>query len=75
MQHKQNFSTPFPIQDIILPYFVTANEKQKNYVFAIFRFLMHLREKLNVKQKVELIEEKLRKYFGYWLDVCNRKIE
>lgn len=75
LYHKKNSQTTYPLQDIILPYFVTASEKKSNYFFAIFRFLMQLREKLNIKQKVELLEEKLRQFFGYWLDVCNRKIE
>lgn len=75
LYHKENFARNYPLQDIILPYFVTASEKKSNYVYAIFKFLMQLREKLNVKQKVELIEEKLRKYFKYWLDVCARKLE
>ena len=75
LYHQKNFSTTYPLQDIILPYFVTAAEKKTNYFYLIFRFLMMLREKLNIKQKVELLEEKLRKFFGYWLDVCNRKIE
>lgn len=30
---------------------------------------------MNIGQKVELLEEKLRKYFAYWLDVCNRELE
>lgn len=30
---------------------------------------------LNIKQKVELLEEKLRKNFYYWLDLCSRKIQ
>lgn len=75
LYHKKKFATSYPLQDIILPYFVTAAEKKRNYFFAIFRFLMVLREKLNIKQKVELLEDKLRKFFGYWLGVCDRKIE
>ena len=34
-----------------------------------------MREELNIDQKVELHEEKLRKYFSYWLDVCSERIE
>ena len=30
---------------------------------------------MNIKQKVELLEEKLRRNFYYWLDICSRKIE
>jgi hypothetical protein len=46
-----------------------------NYFYAIYRILVKLRELLNIGQKVELLEEKLRKYFAYWLDVCNSYIE
>lgn len=73
--HKENHKQNYPIQDIILPFFSTVSEKNSNYFYAIYRFLVQLREKLNVKQKVELLEDKLRKYFGYWLDVCSRKIQ
>lgn len=34
-----------------------------------------IQELLNIKQKVELLEEKLRKNFYYWLDLCSRKVE
>jgi arabinogalactan endo-1,4-beta-galactosidase len=30
---------------------------------------------LDIKQKVELLEEKLRSYFAYWLGVCNDNLE
>lgn len=70
-----NNKTTYPIQDIILPFFSTVSEKNSNCFYAIYRFLVQLREKLNVKQKVELVDDKLRKYFGYWLDVCTRKIK
>ena len=34
-----------------------------------------MQEAFNIDQKVELVEEKLRKYFNYWLDLCNRKVK
>ena len=34
-------------------------------------YIFIIKECLNIDQKVELLEEKLRKYFAYWLDVCN----
>ena len=73
--HQQNNKQNYPIQDIILPFFSTVCEKNTNYFYAIYRILIQLREQLNVKQKVELLEDKLRKYFGYWLGVCTRKIQ
>jgi hypothetical protein len=33
-----------------------------------------MKEAFNVNQKVELLEEKLRKYFHYWLELCSRKM-
>ncbi len=32
-------------------------------------------DKFNIKQKVELVEEKIRRNFSYWLDICNQKME
>ena len=58
-------------KDIILLHFATTGGNNSNYFFAIYRFLIKLREMLDIKQKVELMEEKLRSYFEYWLSVCN----
>ncbi len=38
-------------------------------------FLFIFKEALDLDQKVELLEEKLRRYFGYWLEVANRRIQ
>jgi hypothetical protein len=46
-----------------------------NYFYAIYSILIKLRENFNIKQKVELLEERLRKYFYYWLDICSKKIK
>lgn len=32
-------------------------------------------EALDIQQKVELLEEKLRRYFAYWLNHCSDKLE
>ncbi len=39
------------------------------------RVLLAHQKHFNINQKVELLEEKLRKYFSYWLDLCSRKIK
>ncbi|CAD8176209.1 unnamed protein product [Paramecium pentaurelia] len=62
-------------QDIIIPHFAMVGGNNSNYFYAIYRILVKLRELLNIGQKVELLEEKLRKYFAYWLDICNSHIE
>lgn len=61
--------------DLIILHFATTGGNNSNYFYAIYRILIKLREELNIGQKVELHEEKLRKYFSYWLDVCNQRIE
>ena len=62
-------------KDIIISHFASAGGNNSNYFFTIYRILVKLRELFNIKQKVELLEEKIRKNFYYWLDLCSRKIK
>lgn len=59
--HQEKSRNQFP--DIILPHFASTGGNNANYYFAIYRMLNKLRELLDIKQKVELLEEKLRIYF------------
>lgn len=61
--------------DIVIPHFASAGGNNSNYFYTIYRILIKLRELFNIKQKVELLEEKIRKNFYYWLDLCSRKIK
>lgn len=61
-------------RDLTILHFATTGGNNSNYFYAIYRILIKLREELNIGQKVELHEEKIRKYFSYWLDVCNQRI-
>lgn len=61
-------------QDTILTHYASIGGNNSNYFYAFYTILIKLREKQNIKQKVELVEEKLRKNFLYWLDVCSRKV-
>ena len=61
--------------DLVLLHFATTGGNNSNYFYALYRMLIKLREELNIDQKVELHDEKLRKYFAYWLDVCDQRIE
>ena len=56
-------------------HFASMGGNNTNYFYAIYRLLIKLRESLKIKQKVELLEEKIRKYFAYWLDVCGAELE
>lgn len=44
------------------------------YSEILYKITMQLRKLLNINQKVELNEEKLRQYFSYWLEVADDKI-
>jgi hypothetical protein len=37
----------------------------------MFKMRLHF----DIKQKVEVNEEKIRRYFSYWLDITSQKIE
>ncbi|EGR26947.1 TPR repeat protein [Ichthyophthirius multifiliis] len=71
--HQQLKNKKYP--DIILSHFASSGGNSSNYFFAIYRLLNKLREALDIDQKVELLEEKLRKYFSYWLNHCSDKLE
>jgi hypothetical protein len=71
--HKTNKQGKY--NDFIIPHFATTGGNNGNYFFAIYRILIKLREALNITQKVELLEEKLRRYFAYWLELSNKELE
>ncbi|CAD8193095.1 unnamed protein product [Paramecium octaurelia] len=71
--HARNKKGRYP--DFIIPHFATQSGKNSNYYYAIYRILIKLREALNIKQKVELLEEKLRRFFQYWLEICSRQLD
>jgi hypothetical protein len=61
--------------DIIIPHFCSLGERNAIYYQVMFKIVTCLRLKLNIKQKVELVEERLRKFFNYWLDLANSMIK
>lgn len=45
------------------------------YHQLIFRVMTALRLQLNLKHKVELVEERLKKYFQFWLELADRLLK
>ena len=74
MEHHQN-AVKQNFKDIIIPHFASAGGNNSNSFYAIYRILIKLRQVFNINQKVELLEEKIRKNFNYWLELCNTKAE
>ena len=60
--------------DFIIPIFTNTGGKSNNPYYMIYCILNRLRENFNIKQRVQLLEEKLRKFFAYWLDITSRKL-
>jgi len=73
MQYHQQKSTK-NFSDVIISHFAGTEGNNENYFYAIYKILVRLREHFNVSQKVELLEDKLERYFHYWLDVCSRAL-
>ncbi|CAK89279.1 unnamed protein product (macronuclear) [Paramecium tetraurelia] len=75
IKKEQDYGEQQRYPDFIIPHFATQSGKNSNYYYAIYRILIKLREALNIKQKVELLEEKLRRFFQYWLEICSRQLD
>ena len=58
-----------------MPSFVTASSDEATPDYLIYRTVIKLRQIFSVKQKVDLLEEKLRINFLNWLDIVSRKIK
>lgn len=52
-------------------HFASNGGNSSNYFYCLYRIVIKLREALKIKQGVDLLEEKIRKYFAYWLDTCS----
>ncbi|KAM3141543.1 hypothetical protein pb186bvf_006407 [Paramecium bursaria] len=59
-------------KDLIIPYFV--EHENQNYYYAIYYLLIKLRACLSINQKVEIEGQKLKQYFEYWLNLCQREL-
>lgn len=62
-------------RDVVVPHFASVGGHSQNYFNTIYKILVKLRDIFNIKYKVELLEEKIRKYFPFWLDLFQSKIE
>jgi hypothetical protein len=62
-------------KDVVVPHFASVGGNSQNYFYTIYKILVKLRDIFNIKYKVELLEEKIRKYFPFWLDLFQSKIE
>ena len=71
--HRKVSKKKYP--DLMIAHFATSGGNNANVYYAIYKILTRLRQTFDIEQKVELLEEKLRMYFAYWLGVCNENIK
>lgn len=62
-------------EDISIAHFCSLGGKNTLYYQVMFKIMTLLRIRLNLRQKVELVEENIRKYFSYWLNLASQKIK
>lgn len=73
MQGTSQTTQKYKILPII--HFASNGGNNSNYFYCLYRIVIRLREALKIRQRVDLLEEKIRKYFAYWLDTCSSEIE
>jgi hypothetical protein len=56
-------------------HFASNGSNNRNYFYSLYRIIIKLRESLKLKQNVDLLEENIRKFFAYWLDICSAEVE
>ena len=56
-------------------HFASNGSNNKNYFYSLYRIIIKLRQALKLKQNVDLLEENIRKFFAYWLDLCSAEVE
>ena len=47
---------------------MTSGGRDKDITYALFNIMSNLRKTFDIKEKVELLFEKIRVYFYYWLE-------
>jgi len=75
IEYRSHLKTSQAFPDVVISHFASTGGNNSNYFYTIYRILIKLRETFNIKQKVELVEEKIRRNFSYWLDLCQQRME
>ena len=66
--HKKN-------NDFVVVHFAHKSPADRVYFYSLYRMFNRLREEFDIKQKMPILEDKLRVYFSRWLELANAKRE
>ena len=56
-------------------HFASGGSNDSNYFYSLYQIIIKLKEAFKLKQPVDLLEENIRKFFGYWLDIVSSEVE
>jgi hypothetical protein len=56
-------------------HFASGGSNDSNYFYSLYQIIIKLKEALKLKQSVDLLEENIRKFFAYWLDIVSSEVE
>ncbi len=70
-QKNQTINAYRKEKTLSIMHFASNGSNNRNYFYSLYRIIIKLRESLKLKQNVDLLEENIRKFFAYWLDICS----
>lgn len=56
-------------------HFASNGSNDSNYFYSLYQIIIKLKEYLKLNQGVDLLEENIRKFFAYWLDLASSEVE
>ena len=60
---------------LTIMHFASGGSNDSNYFYSLYQIITKLKEALKLKQNVDLLEENIRKFFAYWLDIVSSEVE
>lgn len=60
---------------LTITHFASGGSNDSNYFYSLYQIIIKLKEALKLKQSVDLLEENIRKFFSYWLDIVSAEVE
>ena len=61
--------------DFIVVHYARRSPSDRFYYYSLHRLFSRLREEFDIKQKMPILEDKLRVYFSRWLELASAKKE
>jgi hypothetical protein len=61
--------------DLVIPHFCSLSPQIGGYTAFFFKLMTELRVSLDLRQKVELVEQNQRKFLGYYLEMISQKLQ